>query len=143
LLSDIDARAIASYQQHRLADGESSKSINLEIGAQRGLLRHHSFWTEALRRDVRPLKVRDNHGISLTVDQERRLTVACALAALRGRHHVRLVTSDHSNHGQAIWHNGDTTRRATVLDTSDVKLDKRGTNGRRSAAAVNIATVNH
>ena len=77
LLLDIDADTIASYQRHRLADGASPKSINLEVGTLRGLLRHHNLWTEALRRDVRPLKIRDDHGISLTVDKERRLTAAC------------------------------------------------------------------
>ena len=77
LLLDIDAHTIADYQRRRLRDGASPKSINLEVGTLRGLLRHHSFWSEALRRDVRPLKVRHDHGVSLTVAEERRLTAAC------------------------------------------------------------------
>jgi len=77
LLSDIDAHTISRYQRQRLKEGASPKSINLEVGTLRALLRHHELWTDALRRDVRPLKVRDDHGRSLTVDEERRLTDAC------------------------------------------------------------------
>ena len=56
LLTDIDAHTIANYQRHRLTEGASPKSINLEVGTLRGLLRHCGLWTEDLRRDVRPLK---------------------------------------------------------------------------------------
>lgn len=77
LLSDIDAHTISRHQRQRLKEGASPKSINLEFGTLRALLRHHELWTDALRRDVRPLKVRDDHGRSLTVDEERRLTDAC------------------------------------------------------------------
>ena len=71
LLSDIDAHTISRHQRQRLKEGASPKSINLEFGTLRALLRHHELWTDALRRDVRPLKVRDDHGRSLTVDEER------------------------------------------------------------------------
>lgn len=77
LLLDVDAQAIARYQRQRIAEGAAPKSVNLEIGTLRALLRHHALWTEALRRDVRSLKVRDDRGIALTVDEERRLTSAC------------------------------------------------------------------
>jgi len=77
LLLDIDAQAIARYQRQRITEGAAPKSVNLEIGTLRALLRHHGLWTEALRRDVRSLKVRDDRGIALTVDEERRLTSAC------------------------------------------------------------------
>ena len=77
LLLDIDAHTIADYQRRRLTEGASPKSINLEVGTLRGLLRHHGLWTEDLRRDVRPLKVRDDHGIALTQEEEERLLDAC------------------------------------------------------------------
>ena len=83
LLLDIDAHTIARYQGQRLAEGASPKSINLEVGTLRGLLRHRELWTEGLRRDVRSLRVRDDHGIALTVGQERRLADACGVSRSR------------------------------------------------------------
>jgi hypothetical protein len=72
LLVDIDAQAIARCQRQRIAEDAAPKTVNLEIGTLRALLRHHGLWAEALRRDVRSLKVRDDRGIALTVDEERR-----------------------------------------------------------------------
>ena len=83
LLLDIDAHAIARYQRQRLTEGAAPKSINLEVGTLRALLRHHELWTEGLRRDVRALKVRDDRGVALTVDEERRLMEACRMSRSR------------------------------------------------------------
>ena len=77
LLADIDAHVIANYQRHRLTEGGSPKTINLEVGTLRSLLRQCGFWTEDLRRDVRSLKVRNDVGMALTKEQERALMKTC------------------------------------------------------------------
>jgi len=77
LLLDIDAHAIAQYQSRRRLEGASPRSVNLEVETLRALLRHCDLWTHALRRDVRPLKVRDDHGHALTAEEEQRLIATC------------------------------------------------------------------
>ena len=83
LLLDIDAHTIARYQRQRLLEGASPKSINLEVGTLRALLRHHDLWSEQLRRDVCALKVRDDHGVALSMDEQRRLTETCGASRTR------------------------------------------------------------
>ena len=77
LLLDIDAHTIASYQRHRLAAGASPRTVNLEVGTLRALLRHYTLWSEELRRDVQKLKESQEHGVALTVGEEQRLTTTC------------------------------------------------------------------
>ena len=43
LLLDIDAHTIARYPRQRLTEGASPKSIDLEVGTLRALLRHHEL----------------------------------------------------------------------------------------------------
>ena len=83
LLVDLDAHTLARYQRQRLAEAASPGSINLELSALRGLLRHNELWTQELRRDVRPLRVRDDHGVALSVEEERRLVTACRASRAR------------------------------------------------------------
>ena len=77
LLIDVDAQMIARYQRLRIIESAAPKSVNIEVGVLRSLLRHHGMWSDELRRDVRALKVQDDRGIALSVDQEGRLTAAC------------------------------------------------------------------
>ena len=77
LLTDIDVHTIANYQQYRLTETASPKSINLEISTLRALLKHCGFWSEDLKRDYRPLKVRSTVGMALTEEKEHDLIQAC------------------------------------------------------------------
>ena len=77
LITDIQAEDIAHYQQHRLREGASPKTVNLELGTLRAMLRRHRLWA-GLQPDVRFLPVRDHVGRSLSLGEEERLLKACA-----------------------------------------------------------------
>ena len=49
LLIDIDASLIARYQRIRVREGAAPKSVNIEVGVLRSLLRHHGMWSDELR----------------------------------------------------------------------------------------------
>lgn len=57
LVCDIDARDVARYQQNRIAQGASPKTVNLEVGTLRAILRRHGVWAH-IQQDVRMLPTR-------------------------------------------------------------------------------------
>lgn len=77
LLTDIDAGDISRYQQKRLKDKAAPKTINLEVGTVRAILRKHRLWAE-LQPDVRMLSVPDDIGKALNPKDEKKLLNACA-----------------------------------------------------------------
>jgi hypothetical protein len=44
LITDIDGKDISRYQQHRLEEEASPKTVNLEIGTLRAILRRNRLW---------------------------------------------------------------------------------------------------
>jgi integrase len=82
LLIDVTADDIAVYQKDRLREGASPKTINLELGTLRAILRRHRIWAN-LQPDVKMLTVRDDVGKALTADEERLLLAACASSRSR------------------------------------------------------------
>lgn len=77
LLGDIDAITISRYQQLRLKEKAAPKTINLEIGTVRAILRRHRLWGN-LQPDVRMLKTADDIGKALDPKEEKALLDACA-----------------------------------------------------------------
>lgn len=77
LLTDIDATRISRYQQTRLKEKAAPKTINLEIGTLRAILRRHRLWGN-IQPDVRMLKSRDDIGKALDASEEKKLLDACA-----------------------------------------------------------------
>lgn len=82
LLIDITADDIAGYQKDRLREGASPKTINLELGTLRAILRRHRIWAN-LQPDVKMLTVRDDIGKALTIEEETRLLAACGKSRSR------------------------------------------------------------
>ena len=82
LVTDIEASDVSSYQQARLQVGASPKTINLEIGTLRAILRRNRRWSE-IQMDVRMLPTRDDVGHALTLQEEERLLAACAVSRSR------------------------------------------------------------
>ena len=76
LLIDVSAEDIADYQKSRLKAGASPKTINLEIGTVRAILRRHRLWA-GMQPDVKMMSVHETAGKALTEDEERRLLDAC------------------------------------------------------------------
>jgi integrase len=89
LLIDITAADIAEYQAARLKEKASPKTVNLEVGTLRAILRRHRLWAD-LQPDVKMLAVRDDVGRAVTADEETALLAACR--ASRSRTLVIAVT---------------------------------------------------
>jgi len=82
LLMDMTADDIAVYQKDRLKEGAAPKTINLELGTLRAILRRHRIWAN-LQPDVKMLTVRDDVGRALTSEEERLLLAACGSSRSR------------------------------------------------------------
>jgi len=76
LITDIDGKAVSQYQQERLAEKASPKTINLEIGTLRAILRRNRIWA-AIQPDVRMLATRDDIGRAVTPQEESKLLASC------------------------------------------------------------------
>src|SRR5581483_10602953 len=63
LVCDIKGDDIASYQSARLRQGAAPKTINLEVGTVRAILRKHRLWAN-IQPDVQMLRVREDVGRS-------------------------------------------------------------------------------
>jgi integrase len=76
LISDIDAKGISNYQESRLKEEASPKTINLEVGTIRAILRRNRLWA-AIQPDVRMLPTRDDIGRAISPEEESGLLAAC------------------------------------------------------------------
>jgi integrase len=76
LLSDIQAHDIRAYQHARISNGASPKTVNLEVGTLRAILRRNGLWAR-VQLDVRMLPTRDECGHALTEVEEVALLKAC------------------------------------------------------------------
>ena len=76
LVSDIQAKDVSRYQQTRLMEKASPKTINLEVGTLRAILRRYRVWAE-IQQDVRMLPTIDDVGHALTDEEEVALLSAC------------------------------------------------------------------
>lgn len=88
LITDIDAKDISEYQKERQAKksdetrGASPKTVNLEIGTLRAILRRNRLWAN-LQPDVKMLPTSDCVGRAISGDEEDRLLNACAKSRSR------------------------------------------------------------
>jgi integrase len=77
LVCDLDARDVARYQQKRIGEEASPKTVNLEIGTLRAILKRFGQWAR-LQPDVKMLATRDDIGRAITSEEEAALLQACA-----------------------------------------------------------------
>ncbi len=82
LIGDIEAADIGRYQQRRLAEGAAGKTINLEVGTLRAILRKNRLWAN-VQPDVKMLSAREDVGRAISEDEERRLLAECAASRSR------------------------------------------------------------
>ncbi len=75
-LGEHGAKDVSRYQNARIAEKASPKTINLEIGTLRAILRRHRVWAE-IPQDVRMLPTLDDVGHALTCEEETALLSAC------------------------------------------------------------------
>lgn len=87
LLVDIDTDDITKYQEKRLSEGASNRTVNIEVGVLRQIMKRHSAW-ERVRssdewQDAGMLEERDDAGHALTADEERMLVHECEQSVSR------------------------------------------------------------
>jgi integrase len=82
LVTDIQAKDVSRYQQARLGESASPKTINLEVGTLRAILRRHRVWAE-IQLDVRMLPTLDDVGHAINAEEETALLSACLKSRCR------------------------------------------------------------
>ncbi len=82
LLCDMTADDISEYQAKRLNQGAAHKTINLEVGTLRAILRKKRLWAN-IQPDVKMLKVAEDVGRALSREEEKRLLDTCAKSRSR------------------------------------------------------------
>jgi integrase len=82
LLCDISAEDLATYQTRRKRDGVSNRTVNLELGVLRSILRRYRMW-EAIAPDVNFLRESPSPGRALTEDEESKLLIAASKSRCR------------------------------------------------------------
>lgn len=89
LACDIEARDIARYQKKRLGEDASPKTVNLEVGTLRAILKRTGHWAR-LQPEVTMLTTRDDVGRAISAEEEAALLKGCAQS--RSRSLVPFVT---------------------------------------------------
>jgi integrase len=90
LLCDIAADDIARYQAERLEKGAAPKTVNLEVGTLRAILRKNRLWA-AIQPDVRMLRAREDVGRAISRDEEDALLEACRASRSRSLYPAVLI----------------------------------------------------
>jgi len=90
LACDIRGEDIARYQAARLQERAAPKTVNLELGTVRAVLRKNRLWF-AIQADVRMLRARDDVGQAITREQEDLLLASCQLSRSRSLHTAVLL----------------------------------------------------
>ncbi len=89
LVCDMEARDIARYQQRRLEEAASPKTVNLEVGTLRAILKRAGQWAR-IQPEVTMLTTHDDIGRAITPKEEVALLKGCAQS--RSRSLVPFVT---------------------------------------------------
>jgi integrase len=76
LLCDITGDDVAKYQSTRKHEGAAPKTINLELGTLRAILRKNRLWAR-IQPDVQMLRTREYVGRALTAEEETALLAEC------------------------------------------------------------------
>jgi integrase len=82
LLCDLAADDIARYQAGRLEQGAAPKTVNLEVGTLRAILRKNRLWA-TIQPDVRMLRAREDAGRAISREEEDALLEACRASRSR------------------------------------------------------------
>ena len=82
LVCDIEARDITRFQQDRLVEEAAPKTINLEVGTLRAVLKRHRAWAR-VQGDVRMLSAQEEIGRAISAQDEQVLLRECAKSRSR------------------------------------------------------------
>ena len=82
LLVDIEASDISKYQKARLAEGASNRTVNIEVGVLRQIMRKYGMWAR-IQPDVNTLPERQDVGRALSAEEESALLLECGRSRSR------------------------------------------------------------
>jgi integrase len=82
LLLDIEGKHIAAYQEQRILEGASGRTVNIEIASLRAILKRRKQW-ERVEDDVVMLEERSDIGHALTGEEENALLLECGRSRSR------------------------------------------------------------
>jgi len=90
LLCDLCVEDVAAYQTRRKRNGVSNRTINLEVGVLRSILRRYRMW-EAIAQDIDFLKEDPSPGRALTHEEEPAILDAASKSRCRSLYPVIMV----------------------------------------------------
>lgn len=90
LLCDIRSDDVARYQAARLQEKAAPKTVNLELGTLRAVMRKNRLWF-AIQPDVRMLRASDDVGRAISSEEESALLAACQSSRSRSLHTAVLL----------------------------------------------------
>jgi integrase len=90
LVCDIRGDDVARYQNARLQEKAAPKTVNLEVGTLRAVLRKNRLWF-AIQPDVRMLRASDDVGRAISREEETALLAACQSSRSRSLHTAVLL----------------------------------------------------
>jgi len=90
LLCDLSVEDLAAYQTRRKRDGVSNRTVNLEMGVLRSILRRYRMW-EPIAADVNFLKENPSPGRALSHEEETRLLQATSKSRCRSLYAVVML----------------------------------------------------
>jgi integrase len=90
LLCDVAADDIAHYQGRRVEQGAAPKTVNLEVGTLRAILRKNRHWA-TIQPDVRMLRVCEDVGRAISQEEEAALLEQCRASRSRSLYPAVLI----------------------------------------------------
>ncbi|HTV81627.1 MAG TPA: site-specific integrase [Acidobacteriaceae bacterium] len=121
LLSDISGDEVSRYQEDRKRKGASARTINMEIGTLRAILRKHRMWAN-IQPDVRMLTVRGEKGRALSEDEQLRLLAACKKSRSRSLYPAAILSLHTGLRNGELrllrWHQVDLLENAVTVGKS-------------------------
>ena len=90
LLCDLSGEDLATYQTRRKRDGVSNRTVNIELGVLRSILRRYRMW-EAIAADVDFLKESASPGRALTAKEEAALLDSASKSRCRSLYPVIML----------------------------------------------------
>lgn len=82
LLVDIEACDVSKYQKARLAEAASNRTVNIEVGVLRQIMRKYGTWAR-IQPDVNMLPERQDAGRALSAEEESALLLECGRSRSR------------------------------------------------------------
>lgn len=91
LLLEITGVDVGCYQAARKKDGASPRTVNMEVGTLRAILREHRLWAN-IQPDIHMKKTKQDTGRALSEDEQHRLLTACKKSRSRSLYPAVLLS---------------------------------------------------